>query len=147
MTVQPFEINIEPAVLDDLRDRLRGTRWPDEIDGAGWDYGMNGSVLRSFVHRHRPRLEPRASLCAPPSKLRGWTARTIARSALGRAFRSGLLRLPFVGLFDIPLEYGQHPRLHNPDNREKGVDASQPSRAKGLIATDDETCAPPRQLV
>jgi hypothetical protein len=50
MTVQPFEINIEPAVLDELRDRLRGTRWPDEIDSAGWDYGMNGCVLRSFVH-------------------------------------------------------------------------------------------------
>ena len=49
MTVQPFEIRIEPAVLDDLRDRLRRTRWPDEIDGAGWDYGMTGSVLRSFV--------------------------------------------------------------------------------------------------
>jgi hypothetical protein len=49
-TIQPFEINIERDVLDDLRDRLRGTRWPDEIDGAGWDYGMNGSVLRSFVH-------------------------------------------------------------------------------------------------
>ena len=26
--------------LDDLRDRLRRTRWPDEIDGAGWDYGI-----------------------------------------------------------------------------------------------------------
>ena len=50
MTIQPFEINIEPPVIDDLRDRLGGTRWPDEIDGAGWDYGMNGSVLRSFVH-------------------------------------------------------------------------------------------------
>ena len=50
MTVQPFEINIEPTVLDDLRDRLRDTRWPDEIDSAGWDYGMNSSVLRSFVH-------------------------------------------------------------------------------------------------
>jgi pimeloyl-ACP methyl ester carboxylesterase len=50
MTVQPFEINIEPTVLDDLRDRLRRTRGPDEIDSAGWDYGMNGSVLRSFVH-------------------------------------------------------------------------------------------------
>ena len=49
MTVQPFEINIEPAVLDDLRDQLHRTRWPDEIDGTGWDYGMNGSVLRSFV--------------------------------------------------------------------------------------------------
>ena len=53
MTIQPFEIDIEPAVLDDLRGRLRGTRWPDEIDGAGWDYGMNGSVLRSFVHTWR----------------------------------------------------------------------------------------------
>jgi Epoxide hydrolase N terminus len=50
MTVQPFEINIERDVLDDLRDRLRGTRWPDEIEGAGWDYGMSGSVLRSFGH-------------------------------------------------------------------------------------------------
>jgi pimeloyl-ACP methyl ester carboxylesterase len=49
VTVQPFEINIEPAVLDDLRDQLHRTRWPDEIDGTGWDYGMNGSVLRSFV--------------------------------------------------------------------------------------------------
>jgi hypothetical protein len=35
MTIQPFEINIERDVLDDLRDRLRGTRWPDEIDSAG----------------------------------------------------------------------------------------------------------------
>jgi len=47
MTIQPFEINIERDVLDDLRDRLRGTRWPDEIDGAGWDYGMNGTLLCS----------------------------------------------------------------------------------------------------
>jgi hypothetical protein len=30
MTVQSFEINIEPTVLDDLRGRLRRTRWPDE---------------------------------------------------------------------------------------------------------------------
>jgi hypothetical protein len=50
VTVQTFEINIEAAVLDDLCDRLRGTRRPDELDGAGWDYGMNGSVLRSFVY-------------------------------------------------------------------------------------------------
>jgi hypothetical protein len=49
VTVQPFKINIEPAVLDDLRDQLHRTRWPDEIDGTGWDYGMHDSVLRSFV--------------------------------------------------------------------------------------------------
>jgi len=28
MTIQPFEINIEPPVIDDLRDRLGGTAGP-----------------------------------------------------------------------------------------------------------------------
>ena len=49
MTIEPFDPTIEDAVLEDLRDRLRGTRWPDEVDGAGWDYGISTPVLRSFV--------------------------------------------------------------------------------------------------
>lgn len=49
MTVTSFTPTIEQAVLDDLRDRLLGTRWPDEIEDAGWDYGMDTGVLRSFV--------------------------------------------------------------------------------------------------
>lgn len=49
MTVTPFTPAIDLAVLDDLRDRLRATRWPDEIGNAGWDYGINSQVLRSFV--------------------------------------------------------------------------------------------------
>ena len=47
--VAPFDPSIDDAVLEDLRDRLRGTRWPDEVDGAGWDHGMSTPVLRSFV--------------------------------------------------------------------------------------------------
>ena len=47
--VTPFRVDVPESELSDLRDRLRRTRWPDEIDGAGWDYGMTGSVLRSFV--------------------------------------------------------------------------------------------------
>lgn len=49
MTVTPFTPSIDTAVLEDLRERLRGTRWPDEIGGAGWDYGTSTEVLRSFV--------------------------------------------------------------------------------------------------
>ena len=49
MTVTTFTPAIEQAVIDDLRDRLRGTRWPDAVEDAGWDYGMDPEVLRSFV--------------------------------------------------------------------------------------------------
>jgi epoxide hydrolase len=42
MTIQSFRINVPQATLDDLRKRLARTRWPDEVDGAGWDYGFCG---------------------------------------------------------------------------------------------------------
>jgi pimeloyl-ACP methyl ester carboxylesterase len=38
--IRPFRIEIPQADLDDLRDRLARTRWPDQIPGAGWDYGI-----------------------------------------------------------------------------------------------------------
>src|SRR5437879_11998715 len=41
MSIQPFTINIPQATLEDLRERLARTRWPDEVEGAGWDYGTN----------------------------------------------------------------------------------------------------------
>ena len=49
MTVEPFDPTIDEEVIDDLRDRLRRTRWPDQIHTGGWDYGMNTEVLHSFV--------------------------------------------------------------------------------------------------
>jgi microsomal epoxide hydrolase len=38
--ILPFRIDIPQADLDDLRDRLGRTRWPDQLPGAGWDYGI-----------------------------------------------------------------------------------------------------------
>ncbi|MFT4038809.1 MAG: epoxide hydrolase [Thermomicrobiales bacterium] len=38
--IASFTIAIPEAELDDLRRRLAATRWPDEIDEAGWDYGI-----------------------------------------------------------------------------------------------------------
>ncbi|HKO01185.1 MAG TPA: epoxide hydrolase [Thermoanaerobaculia bacterium] len=45
-----FEIDFGQAAIDDLRDRLRRTRWPDAIAGAGWSYGIDIDVLRPIVN-------------------------------------------------------------------------------------------------
>ncbi len=47
--IQPFKIDTPQTVLDDLHERLARTRWPDEIENAGWDYGTNQSYLKSLV--------------------------------------------------------------------------------------------------
>jgi pimeloyl-ACP methyl ester carboxylesterase len=49
MGIQPFQVNIPQATLDDLRERLARTRWPDEVEGAGWDYGTNLQYMKEFV--------------------------------------------------------------------------------------------------
>jgi len=49
MSAQSFTINIPQATLDDLHTRLAHTRWPDEIEGAGWDYGTNLAYLKELV--------------------------------------------------------------------------------------------------
>jgi epoxide hydrolase len=33
--IRPFRIDIPRADLDDLRDRLARTRWPDQLPGVG----------------------------------------------------------------------------------------------------------------
>lgn len=48
-TPQPFAVNVEQAVLDDLRDRLRRTRWPDDVDNSDWVYGVNAGYLKPLV--------------------------------------------------------------------------------------------------
>jgi len=49
MSVQPFTISIAHRILDDVQERLARTRWPDEVDGAGWDYGTNLTYLKTLV--------------------------------------------------------------------------------------------------
>lgn len=49
MSIQSFTIGIPQATLDDLRERLANTRWPDEVEGAGWDYGTDQHYLKSLV--------------------------------------------------------------------------------------------------
>ncbi|HEX5166288.1 MAG TPA: epoxide hydrolase [Thermomicrobiales bacterium] len=48
-TIQRFTIAIPQADLDDLRDRLARTRWPGELPGAGWNYGVPVGYLKDLA--------------------------------------------------------------------------------------------------
>ena len=48
VATEPFEIHVDDAVLDDLRARLDATRWPDEVDGAGWTMGSNLAYMKEL---------------------------------------------------------------------------------------------------
>ncbi|MEO8257743.1 MAG: epoxide hydrolase family protein [Acidobacteriota bacterium] len=56
----PFRIQVSNQVLADLKARLRQTRFPDEITGAGWDYGTNLDYLKELVGYWRDRYDWRA---------------------------------------------------------------------------------------
>ena len=45
----PFNLDIPQSELDSLRARLLDTRWPDEPDGAGWDYGTPVGFMQQVV--------------------------------------------------------------------------------------------------
>ena len=50
MSIEPFKIAVPQATLDDLRERLAHTRWPDEVEGAGWNYGTNLGYLKELAN-------------------------------------------------------------------------------------------------
>ncbi|QDP98834.1 epoxide hydrolase [Microlunatus elymi] len=51
--IEPFRIDIPAADVADLRARLAAVRWPDELEDAGWSYGIPARRLRPLVERWR----------------------------------------------------------------------------------------------
>ncbi|HWS81857.1 MAG TPA: epoxide hydrolase [Rubrobacter sp.] len=51
--VRPFRIDIPEQELDDLRDRLGRTRWPDEISGVGWSRGVPLDYVKELAEYWR----------------------------------------------------------------------------------------------
>jgi microsomal epoxide hydrolase len=58
--IHPFRIAIPDSDLDDLRSRLARTRWPDELPGAGWDYGIPLGYVRDLAEYWRTGYDWRA---------------------------------------------------------------------------------------
>ena len=60
MAVTPFKVEVPDAVLQDLKERLDHTRWPDEIPGSGWDYGTNLDYIKELVEYWRTKFDWRS---------------------------------------------------------------------------------------
>ena len=58
--IKRFRIDIPERDLDDLAARLAITRWPDELTGAGTDYGMPLGVVQRLAERWRTGFDWRA---------------------------------------------------------------------------------------
>lgn len=61
MEIEPFVVDVPAATLDDLRERLARTAWPDEVPDAGWDYGANLGYMRELVAYWRDGFDWRAA--------------------------------------------------------------------------------------
>ena len=60
MAVTPFKVDVPDATLQDLKDRLARTRWPDEIPGSGWDYGSSLDYIKELVEYWRTKFDWRS---------------------------------------------------------------------------------------
>jgi epoxide hydrolase len=58
--IEQFAIHLDDAVLEDLADRLSRTRYPDQLEGTEWDYGLPTDYLRELVDYWRQTYDWRA---------------------------------------------------------------------------------------
>jgi epoxide hydrolase len=47
--IDPFRVDIADEVLADLKDRLRRTRYPNQVAGTGWAQGTDLAYLHELV--------------------------------------------------------------------------------------------------
>jgi pimeloyl-ACP methyl ester carboxylesterase len=59
--MRPFRIEISDDDLNDLRRRIAGTRWPDELPDAGWSRGVPLGYLKELAEYWRTAYDWRAA--------------------------------------------------------------------------------------
>jgi pimeloyl-ACP methyl ester carboxylesterase len=58
--IKPFLVQIPQADLDDLEERLGRIRWPDELPGVSWQYGVPLDHIQELVEYWRNSFDWRA---------------------------------------------------------------------------------------
>ncbi|MEE6261465.1 epoxide hydrolase family protein [Plantactinospora sonchi] len=59
--MHPFRVDIPQRDLDDLYERLDRTRWPDQLSGVGWEYGIPLDYLMDLARYWRYEYDWRAA--------------------------------------------------------------------------------------
>ena len=57
LELRPFRAELPQAELDDLRARLDNVRWPDELRGGAWRYGVPLEYVRELVNHWRTAFD------------------------------------------------------------------------------------------
>jgi pimeloyl-ACP methyl ester carboxylesterase len=57
MDAAPFKVDVPQAAIDDLHARLSRTRWPDELPGCGWAYGVPLEHVKRLAELWRTRYD------------------------------------------------------------------------------------------
>ena len=59
-TAQPFQLHVPDSAIDDLRERLARTRFPDQAPGEPWLYGADVGYLKQLIEHWHSRFDWRA---------------------------------------------------------------------------------------
>jgi pimeloyl-ACP methyl ester carboxylesterase len=62
MAIQTFQLPYSESVVQDLRERLARTRWPDTIPGSGWKYGFGLEYLQRICRYWREEYDWKAEI-------------------------------------------------------------------------------------
>jgi pimeloyl-ACP methyl ester carboxylesterase len=100
MAIETFVLPYSESAVVDLQDRLRRTRWPDEVSGASWEYGFSLAALKKLCAYWSDGFDWRAQL----DRLSGFSHhRFVSRSGLGIHFihqrgkrENGLSPIPLI---------------------------------------------------
>lgn len=55
--IKPFTISVPDDVLRDLRERLTRVRLPEQLEGTGWDYGVELDYFKNLVAYWRDKYD------------------------------------------------------------------------------------------
>jgi len=58
--LRPYRVAVPDAALEDLRDRLARTRWPDQIPEVGWELGAELGYVKELCAHWRDKFDWRA---------------------------------------------------------------------------------------
>ena len=62
MAIQSFQLPYSDSAVQDLRERLARTRWPDTIPGSGWEYGFDLAYLQRICRYWREEFDWKAEI-------------------------------------------------------------------------------------